>query len=405
MSTVCTGPLTCEVVVQDTRRKSRNEKMKMYSGMCCLMGIEMTISGKGGVGKTVLAANMALALAISGKSVVLVDLDLGGSNLHTVLGMKNTNLGIGNFLSSRAVKFKDIVVPTTYQNLRFIPGDVLVSGVSNIQFSQKKKLMQSILELEADYVIIDLGSGGSCHVVDFFLVSNSGFVVLTPQATSVVNGYGLLKNTVFRFLQRTFASHQSINSYIRKLLKEKKPNASPPVSEMLAKISKLDRQAGERAKRYMDALKPKFVINMAASPEDLQIVEQLRDLVRRNLNLDVECMGLIFKDEAVDRAIEEGSPLATSQGDTVAGREIFRISQKILQSEEFPNMPLELDYYADTYELTLLEAQSDFEDLQTEGGDDDDDVGAADLLAIISQQKRQIDELRGTVRMLTLKGR
>jgi len=361
-------------------------------------------SGKGGVGKSVLAANMALNLAINGKSVVLVDLDLGGSNLHTVLGMKNTNLGIGNFLSSRAVKFKDIVVSTPYQNLRFIPGDVLVSGVSNIQFSQKKKLMQSILEIDADYVILDLGSGGSCHVVDFFLISNSGFVVLTPQATSIINGYGLLKNTVFRFLQRAFASHQSINSYIKKILKEKKPNASPPVSEMLAKMSKIDRQAGERAKRYMEAMKPKFVVNMAASPEDLQIVEQLRDLVRRNLNVDVECMGLIFRDDAVDRAIEEGSPLATSQGDTVAGKEIFRITQKILQSEEFPNMPLELDYYADTYELTLLEAQSDFEDLQADGGDDED-VGAADLLAIISEQKRQIDELRGTVRMLTLRGR
>ena len=361
-------------------------------------------SGKGGVGKTVLAANLALALAINGKSVVLIDLDLGGSNLHTVLGMKNTNLGIGNFLSSRAVKFKDIVIPTTYQNLRFIPGDVLVSGVSNIPFSQKKKLMQSIVELDADYVIIDLGSGGSCHVIDFFLISNSGFVVLTPQTTSIVNGYGMLKNTVFRFLQRAFTSHQSINSYIKKLLKEKKPNASPPVSEMLTKISKLDRRAGERARRYIEALKPKFVINMATSPEDIQIVEQLRDLVKRNLSLDMECMGLIFRDDAVDRALEQGSPLATSQGDTVAGREIFRISQKILQSEEFPNMPLELDYYADTYELTLLEAQNDFEDLQADGGGDED-VEAADLLAIISEQKRQIDELRGTVRMLTLRGR
>ena len=362
-------------------------------------------SGKGGVGKTMIAANVALSLAISGKSVVLVDLDLGGSNLHTVLGMKNTNLGIGNFLSSRSVKFKDIVIPTAFQNLSFIPGDVLVSGVSNIQFSQKKKLMQSILELDMDYVIIDLGSGGSCHVIDFFLVSNSGFVVLTPQPTSIINGYGFLKNTVIRFLQRAFSSHQSINSYIKKLLKEKKPNSSPPVSEMLAKMSKLDRQAGERAKRYVEALKPKFVINMASSPDDIQIVEQLRDLVKKNLSLDVECMGLIFRDDAVEAAIEQGSPLAVSQGDTVAGREIFRISQKIMQSEEFPNMPLELDYYADTYELTLLEAQGDFEEIQSGSAEDEDDVGAADLLSIISQQKRQIDELRGTVRMLTLRGR
>jgi flagellar biosynthesis protein FlhG len=362
-------------------------------------------SGKGGVGKTVIAANMALDLAVNGKRVVLVDLDLGGSNLHTALGMKNINLGIGNFLSSRSVRFNDIVISTPYQNLRFIPGDVLVSGVSNIQFSQKKKLMQSILELEADYVVIDLGSGGSCHVVDFFLISNSGLVVLTPQTTSIVNAYGLLKNTVVRFMQRAFASHPSIGSYIKKLLKEKKPNASPPISEMLTKMSKLDRQAGERAKRYMEALKPKFIVNMAHSPDDLQIVEQLRDLVRRNLDLDVECLGLIFKDDAVDRSVEEGLPLTTSQGDSVAGREISRLAQKILQSEEFPVMPLELEYYADTYELALLEAQSDYEDPQAREREEEDGINAADLLAIISEQKRQINELRGTVRMLTMQGR
>jgi flagellar biosynthesis protein FlhG len=107
----------------------------------------------------------------------------------------------------------------------------------------------------------------------------------------------------------------------------------------------------------------------------------------------------------VEQAIEQGSPLAVSQGDTVAGREISRISQKIMQSEEFPTMPLELEYYADTYELTLLEAQGDFEDMQAGSSEDEEDVGAADLLAIISQQKQQIDELRGTVRMLTLRGR
>ena len=74
-------------------------------------------------------------------------------------------------------------------------------------------------------------------------------------------------------------------------------------------------------------------------------------------------------------------------------------------SEEFPVMPLELEYYADTYELALLEAQSDYEDLQAREKEEEDEVNAADLLAIITDQKRQISELRGTVRMLTLRGR
>ena len=68
-------------------------------------------------------------------------------------------------------------------------------------------------------------------------------------------------------------------------------------------------------------------------------------------------------------------------------------------------MPLDLDYYADTYELALIEAQNDLEEFQSVGQKDDDEIDAAEMLAIISNQKKQIDELRGTVRMLTMKNR
>ena len=363
-------------------------------------------SGKGGVGKTIVAANLALDLAVSGKRTVAVDLDLGGSNLHTALGMKNKHLGIGNFLSSRTVKFRDIVVDTPYENLRFIPGDVLVSDLADIQFSQKRKLLQNLLDLDTDYVVIDLGSGGSCHVVDYFLISNSGFVVVTPQSTSLVNAYGLLKNVVFRFLQRAFASNMAVSSHIKKVLKEKKPNSFQPLKEVLEKFSRLDRQAGEKARRYLSALQPKFVVNMAQKPEDIQIVEQLKELVKKNLEIDVECMGVIYRDEAVDRSLEEAKPLLTTEGDSMFARQISRISQKIQQSDAFPRMPLDLDYYADTYELALIEAQNDLEDFQSPAGEAEDAAAdAAAMLAIISEQKRQIDDLRGTVRMLTLKNR
>jgi flagellar biosynthesis protein FlhG len=359
-------------------------------------------SGKGGVGKTIIAANLALDLAINGRKTLVIDLDLGGSNMHTALGMKNVNPGIGNFISSRSVKFNDILLDTPYQNLQFIPGDVLVTGVTNIQFSQKKKLLQHILDLEVDYVILDLGSGGSNHVVDFFLIANSGFVVVTPQSTSLVNAYLLLKNLVFRFLQRAFTAHGSISSYMGKLLKEKKPNAFPPMPDILDRMTRLDREAGAKAQRYLAALQPKFVVNLATSPDDLQIVVQLRDLVKKSLSIDVECMGLIYRDDAIDRSVEAGKPLVTTEGDSLAASEIERISQKILQSENFPIMPLDLDSYADTYELALIEARADFEEMKRGGGDE---IDAAEMLAVISEQQRQIDELRGTIRMLTLEGR
>jgi flagellar biosynthesis protein FlhG len=183
--------------------------------------------GKGGVGKSVIAVNMALSMAMFGKKTVLVDLDLGGSNLHTLLGLKNVNPGIGNFISGRNFAVNDLVCPTGWENLFFIPGDVLVYGVGELNKSIKSRIMKGLLEIDADYIIIDLGGGANFTVVDFFLISNSGLIVTTPQSTAVMNAYSFLKNMVFRFLQRAFASNKEIASYLKNLLKERLPGRTP----------------------------------------------------------------------------------------------------------------------------------------------------------------------------------
>jgi len=85
-------------------------------------------SGKGGVGKSLVSANLSIALAQAGKRVVLVDLDLGSSNLHLILGFNAPRNGLGTYLSGAKVKFEDIIHETDYPNLRFIPGDAEIPG-------------------------------------------------------------------------------------------------------------------------------------------------------------------------------------------------------------------------------------------------------------------------------------
>ncbi len=141
--------------------------------------------GKGGVGKSVLAANIALSIALNGKKTILIDLDLGGSNLHTILGIKNNNPGIGNFISGRKYSIKDITYSTEWENLYFIPGDSLVAGISELSKTAKRKITLALLDLDADYILIDLGAGSGSMVIDFFLISNSGLIITTPQVTSI----------------------------------------------------------------------------------------------------------------------------------------------------------------------------------------------------------------------------
>src|SRR5208283_2089730 len=80
-------------------------------------------SGKGGVGKSLLATNLSIALAEAGRTVVLVDLDLGASNAHTMLGIRSVTRGIGTFLSAPRTDFEEIILPTEYDGLSFVPGD------------------------------------------------------------------------------------------------------------------------------------------------------------------------------------------------------------------------------------------------------------------------------------------
>ena len=362
-------------------------------------------SGKGGVGKTLLASNLALRLAANGYRTVAIDLDLGGSNLHSYLGLKNTNSGIGNLLSDTKLKFPDLIVDTSYENLRFVPGDVLVSGASNLLPAQRRQIIAGIETIDADYVVVDLGSGASLSVVDFFLLSNSGFVVTIPQAPAVLNAYSLLKNVAFRSLQQAFAGNKKITSLLTRFLKEKRPGAGIAVRAIVQDIEEKDSRAGKKARHTLETLQPKVIINMSRTTDDIRIVESLRDLVQRNLQVNLECLGLLSYDARVSDAITDLEPFSEAYSDAVVSGQIERISQKIIQSENFPYMPLDLEAYKDTYELTEIEAESDLAELRQEAESASGQAGleTAELIQLISEQKKQISELRGAVRMLTMR--
>lgn len=357
--------------------------------------------GKGGAGKTFLVSNLSIALAEDGKDTVAVDLDLGGSNLHTFLGIKNTSAGVGSLLSRKRMSFQELLVPTSYDKLRFVPGDVLVSGLSNIQFVQKKRIVEGILDVDAEYIIIDLGSGTNSTILDFFLISNSGFVVTSPQTTSILNTYGFLKALLFRFFLRAFAEQNEIIKYLKSVMKEKKPSSFAPFSEILRKISRIDSKSGEKAENYLKILQPKVVVNLAKTPDDLQIAEKLRDLIHESLSLDVECMGVVYSDSAVDSALAANRPLAEFDRDSIAYRDVERISLKIIQSNKFPQMPLDLSYYKDSFELAQIEAHNDWEEMQAVK-QSKEEVDTGDLIAVMSSQRRKISELQGIIRNLTM---
>ncbi|MDR2109866.1 MAG: P-loop NTPase, partial [Spirochaetaceae bacterium] len=157
-------------------------------------------SGKGGVGKSLTSANLAVAFAQAGKRVVLADLDLGASNLHLIIGHRAPESGIGTFLNDARSDFSKVIVDTDVPGLRFIPGDTEIPGTANLKAAQLKALVRRLLGLDTEILILDLGAGTHQSILDFFLLSGQGIIVTTPTVTATLNAYVFLKNTVFRLM-------------------------------------------------------------------------------------------------------------------------------------------------------------------------------------------------------------
>jgi flagellar biosynthesis protein FlhG len=149
-------------------------------------------SGKGGVGKTNIAVNLACCLADAGKRVVLLDADLGLANVDVLLGLApQKNLF---HLFHEGAKLSDILFPTPY-GFSILPASSGVSEMLALNTGQKLELLESLDELEngLDFLIVDTGAGISDTVVYFNLAAQERLVVLTPEPTSLTDAYALIK--------------------------------------------------------------------------------------------------------------------------------------------------------------------------------------------------------------------
>lgn len=158
--------------------------------------------GKGGVGKSVVASNLGIAMARLGFRVVLVDADLGSANLHTLFGVERPGHTLQAFVDKRIGSLEEAVVPTGEPRLFLLPGTSGVADAANVAHATKLKLIRHLQSLEADVVLVDCGAGASFNVLDFFDLADLRVVVTTPQLTALQNAYGFLKSAVYRSLRQ-----------------------------------------------------------------------------------------------------------------------------------------------------------------------------------------------------------
>ncbi|MBI2400881.1 MAG: AAA family ATPase [Deltaproteobacteria bacterium] len=286
--------------------------------------------GKGGIGKSVATANIGCALASTGKKVILVDADLGGANLHTYFGIKFPEKGLDDFLKGRVKDLGDASIETSLPNLRLISGAGEFLGIANPAYAQKMKFISSIKKLDADFIIVDLGAGSSYNVLDFFAISNEGIVMIVPEPAAIQNAYIFLKSFVYRRLQRLFSENPFMSELIRDSTDVRSPKAVKSFSDLCARIASEDRGAAARALAEVKSFRPRLILNMAASKEDLKVVEAFRAAAMTFLSMDTEFAGTLYSRPSVKAAARKMLPFMLESTAYDAHRDMADIVANLL---------------------------------------------------------------------------
>lgn len=150
-------------------------------------------SGKGGVGKSFVSSGMALSLAKLGKTVIAVDLDLTGANLHTSFGFGPTPISLRQYFEGTK-KLDAVTLPTKYSNLKYIQGFWDSWSPTELTEIQIENLFQDLKKFNADYILLDLGPGGTQHYINIMNRSDEKFLISTPDVSSIEKTYRFIES-------------------------------------------------------------------------------------------------------------------------------------------------------------------------------------------------------------------
>ncbi|ACH93310.1 P-loop NTPase [Borrelia duttonii] len=317
-------------------------------------------SGKGGVGKSLFSTNIAICLANEGKKVLLVDLDLGGSNLHSMLNIMPKK-SIGTFLKTQ-IHFQDIILESGIKNLNFIAGDSDIPELANIAIFQKKKIIKNLKNQNYDYLIIDLGAGTTFNTIDFFLMSNRGVIVTIPTVTATMNAYLFLKNAIFRLISKIFTKETKAYKIVSNIRKDSTDLQKIYIPNLLLKIEEHDPENYAKFMQIFAQFSPFIIFNMLNKPEDIIKTEKILKSAKNYLNINLQSIGSIYKDELVDQALNHKIPITIYKPTSLISKSIKKIAKRLIELEDVIN-DVELlneDDLNESYYFVIKEAQDEY---------------------------------------------
>lgn len=292
--------------------------------------------GKGGVGKTLLTASLGIGLAAVGKKVVIVDADLGGANLHTCMGILEPEYTFYHFYTLQRDSLADIALDTPIENLKLISGACGTLGLANPRYSQKLRFIRELKKLNADYIILDLGAGSSYNVIDFFVAAEQGILVTTPEPMAIQETFNFIKVSLFRKLQREFRNSPNVLSIVEQNAFAEPGKLRNPVSQLVEEIDKVDTEAGRRVMSILQVFRPRLILNMVQSGDEIKEGDTLKTAAKDLLSVDVDYIGSIEYDQGVRSSLKQFKPFLLDNPRSKASRSLAKlITLGIMQKSGF----------------------------------------------------------------------
>lgn len=292
--------------------------------------------GKGGIGKSIFTLGLGISLARMGHKIIVVDTDLGGANLHTLMGVRYPSQTLEDFLLRRVPRLEDIVIETGVKGIGLICGADDILGAANPTYSQKVRILNQIEELDADFVFLDLGAGTSFNTLDFFNYSLGKICLLTSQATSLQNGYGFIKNALYRQISREFSKEEEIQELLWETDNKGPEDEVTSVKDILDHLKTFDPSLHVRLEQLLEDYQVFLVVNMVKNDRDTLSGLIIREVASNYLGIQPEVLGHISYDLAVEAAVNLMIPFPLDKDESKPAQDLRTIAKKVLEISCLP---------------------------------------------------------------------
>ncbi len=318
-------------------------------------------SGRGGAGRSLLAANIAVYLAQAAKKVVALDADPAGGPLHQLLGATRPARGFGELLRGKATGLGELIADTPVAGVGLIAGDGSAFGAARPRMTAKVTLA-AIAGLDVDYVVLDLGAPDSTLTLDLWLAADIPILVTIPDPASIEATYRFAKSAFIRRLR-------TIRGLDRLL-----GNAAGPPQAALEIYRSIKESGGpaERLAQEIRRYRPTFIMNQTRTLPDQKLGGFMATAARRRLGHSLEYLGHVESDETVWLAARRRRSLIAEYPEGKASKNIERLGRRLLSldGERERERPA-------TGPLRTEEEQTYYEILETEPGVSDEEIRRA----------------------------